>query len=77
MKTHHIRNEVTYCVKQGYLNAIYAESFIINKPVVDRILLLLTLFQQFTTGGQAGYAHNNKHTYSIITLNLVHTAPVN
>ena len=34
-------------------------------------LLLLTLFQQFTTGGQAGYEHTKMITLSIITLNLL------
>ena len=34
-------------------------------------LFLLTLFQQFTTGGQAGYAHTKMITSSIITLNLL------
>ena len=34
-------------------------------------LLFQTLFQQFTTGGQAGYAHTKMITQSIITLNLL------
>ena len=29
----------------------------INKLMVDSNFALLTLFQQFTTGGQAGYPH--------------------
>ena len=34
-------------------------------------LLLLTLFQQLTTGGQTGYANTKMITLSIITLNLL------
>ena len=34
-------------------------------------LILLTLFQQFNTGGQAGYAHTKMITQSMITLNLL------
>ena len=34
-------------------------------------LLLLILFQQLTTGGQAGYAHTKMITYPIIMLNLL------
>ena len=34
-------------------------------------LLLLTLFRQFTTGGQAGYVHTKMIMQSIITLNLL------
>ena len=42
----------------------------INRWLIQT-LLLLTLFQQFTTGGQAGYAHTKISTKSIITLNLL------
>ena len=42
----------------------------INRWLIQT-LLLLTLFQQFTTGGQAGYAHTKMITQSIITLNLL------
>ena len=41
----------------------------INRWLIQ-FLLLLTLFQQFTTGGQAGYAHTKMISLSIITLNL-------
>ena len=34
-------------------------------------LLIQTLFQQFTTRGQVGYAHTKMITQSIITLNLL------
>ena len=41
----------------------------INRLLIQT-LLCLTLFQQVTTGGQAGYAHTKMITLSIITLNL-------
>ena len=42
----------------------------INRWLIQT-LRLLTLFQQFTKGGQAGYAHTKMITQSIITLNLL------
>ena len=42
----------------------------INRWLIQT-LLLLTLFQQFTTGGQAGYAHAKMIALSIITLDLL------
>ena len=42
----------------------------INRWLIQT-LLLLALFQQFTKGGQAAYAHTKMITLSIITLNLL------
>ena len=42
----------------------------INRWLIQT-LLLLTLFQQYTTGGQAGYTHTKMVRLSIITLNLL------
>ena len=42
----------------------------INRWLIQT-LLLLTMFQQFATRGQAGYAHNKMITKSIITFNLL------
>ena len=45
----------------------------INRWLIQTVLLL-TPFQQFTTGGgggRAGYMHTKMITYSIITLNLL------
>ena len=38
--------------------------FLNNKPMVDSNFAFLTLFQQFTMGGQAGYVHT-KNDYII------------
>ena len=38
---------------------------------LSQTLVVLTLFQYFTTGGQAGYTHTTMITLSIITLNLL------
>ena len=42
----------------------------INRWLIQT-LLLLTLFQQFTMGGQVGYAHIKMIMQSIVALNLL------
>ena len=56
----------------SYLSETQKNNFqFLNKPMVDSNFAFLILFQQFTTGGQAGYAHTKMITSSIITLNLL------